>query len=123
MDETRWLTWNPQFSCSGSLTFTSVTTQFAKYKIGNAELKWETRCVGTLGGTASTDIYITVPFESLQMTNTFAPVVGAGNTNAVAAKIFVNAGTPDKITFQRYDAGNYPTSGSNIILGFGFYEI
>jgi hypothetical protein len=119
--EIDWLSWTPAYSASGSLTYTSVSTIFAKYKlVGHAKSEFEIQASGTLGGSASTDLYTTMPFESAQSAN--SPTCGAGNTATVAAKVFVTAGTPDKLSFQKYDGSNYATSGSCVIKGIGMYE-
>ena len=121
IEETRWLTWAPVYSASGSLTYTSVSTTWAKNKLrGNATLEWTLRASGTLGGTASTQLFSTGPFESSQVANN--PVCGVGNTATVSAKVFMSGGTPDLITWSKYDTSNYATSGSNTINGEGFYE-
>ena len=120
--ETRWLSWTPAYAASGSLTYTSVTTTFAKYKlVGDSMLFWELRATGTLGGVASTTITNTVPFEALQIAS--SPLAGSGNTATVAARVFLSAGTPDLIAWSKYDVSNYATSGSNVLNGQGFWEI
>lgn len=119
--ETRWLSWNPTYSASGSLTYTSVSTTYAKYKLRfENELVWELRSSGTLGGSASTELYATLPFEAAQSANSNA--CGFGNTAGVAARVFISAGTPDKVVFSKYDASNFATSGTCVNNGAGFYE-
>jgi hypothetical protein len=118
--ETDWLSWTPTYSTSGSLTYASISTAFSKYKILPARVSWELRCTGTLGGSASNQILFTVPFEALQSANSVA--CGFGNTATVAGVFFITAGTPDKITVQKYDGSNYATSGASVINGEGTYE-
>lgn len=120
--ETRWLDWTPAYSASGSLTYTSVTTAVAKYKIvGESELHYEIRATGTLGGTASTTLSATLPFEGAQSANNMS--TGAGQTATVSAKVYITGGTPDKLNIEKYDTSNYATSGSCAIVSFGGYEI
>ncbi len=118
--ESDWLTWAPVYTASGSLTYTSVSTTFAKYKHTPNGIRWELRASGTLGGTASTQLLCTVPFEALQSAN--SPACGFGNTAGVSAVIFVTAATPDKLTFSKYDISNYATSGACVLNAAGFYE-
>ena len=119
--ETSWLVWAPVYSASGSLTYTSVTSTIARYKIRIAKLDYVLKSTGTLGGSASTDLRATVPFECSQSAN--APAGGYGQTATVAAKLFIAPATPDLITVQKYDGSNYATSGTNVINAAGFYEI
>ena len=46
----------------------------------------------------------------------------ADTTAAAAAAVIITAGTPDKISWLKYDGSNYATSGSNTVKGEGFYE-
>lgn len=60
--DTVWTPWTPTYGASGSMTYTSVTTNVAKYiRLGTACF-----CIlnfnGTTGGTASTIITATLPF-------------------------------------------------------------
>lgn len=118
--ESDWLTWAPQYSATGSLTFTSVSTTFAKYKQVNQAIFFELRCSGTLGGTASNVILCTVPFEALQSAN--SATAGYGLTATVTGTVFITAGTPDKLSFAKYDGSNYATSGTIVINMHGRYE-
>jgi hypothetical protein len=61
--ETRWLTWTPTFTAAGSMTYTSVTTTVAIYKITNENININFRSTGTTGGTASTSIDVSLPFD------------------------------------------------------------
>lgn len=119
-EETRWLTWTPVYSASGSLTYTSVTSTIARYKISNAKLDYVLKSTGTLGGTASTQIEFTMPFEAAVAGN---PPGGFGVTATVAAKVSIINGTPDGMRVEKYDTSNYANSGTNVINVAGFYEI
>jgi len=58
--ETRWLTWQPAYSASGSMTYTSVSTTFASYRIAGRMCFTNFRFSGTTGGTADSSIYFTL---------------------------------------------------------------
>lgn len=118
--ETRWLNWTPAYSCSGSLTYTSVTTTFARYKVGLNDTRWQLRSSGTLGGVASTEIRFTTPMQILDANNSVC--VGAGFSGGVAASLASATGPPDLVRVLRYDGGNYPTSGTNVIQASGAYR-
>lgn len=122
VSESRWMNWQPAYSGSGSLTYTSVTTTFATYKIrDDATIEYRLQSSGTLGGSASTTLLSTLPFESSQSAN--SDVCGYGLTATVTAKIFITAGTPDQISFQKYDSSNYATSGACVNKVNGMYQI
>lgn len=116
--ESRWLDWTPTTSASGSLTWTSISVTFAKYRVARNKIDIKENISGTLGGSASTTLAFTLPW---QVTNTTPPIFG--NTASVTLKSFTTAGTPDQASIQKYDASNYATSGSCAIVGYGGYEI
>jgi len=47
-----WFNYTPTYSASGSMTFTSVTTDHAIYRVSGGEVVFKHRAYGTLGGTA-----------------------------------------------------------------------
>jgi hypothetical protein len=59
--ETRVADWQPVYTGSGSLTYTSVSTTRAKYKIVGKNLNVWFYAAGTTGGTTSTEIRATLP--------------------------------------------------------------
>lgn len=118
--ETRWMDWAPAYSASGSLTYTSVTTTSAKYKINGDRVMYYLTSTGTLGGSASNALMATVPLDS-SITSTIA---GNGNTANVATKgVYFSTGTPDKFAVEKYDGSNYATSGSCAVNIFGQYFV
>lgn len=122
---TRWLTWVPTSSCSGSLTYSSVTYPQAIYCITErGTLKYKVTSSGTLGGSASNTIYLTTPFKAAVN----GLMVGAFMVNDAAGITFggayTTAGTPDKLSIQKYlSTVNYSTSGTGVLTGEGFYEV
>lgn len=121
--ETRWLTWTPATTCSGSLTYTSITNSWFLYKLTPNKLDYSFRQTGTLGGSASNIIYNTVPFD-LARAATASVACGFGFTaGGVVANGSSVSGTPDQIAITKYDLSNYATSGANVNSMQGFYEI
>jgi hypothetical protein len=59
--ETRWLTWTPTYSASGSMTYTSVTTSRSEYKIHGDFTTVRLEANGTTGGTVSSELRATSP--------------------------------------------------------------
>lgn len=57
-------TWSPSYAAGGSMTFTSVTTQHAKYVIIGKVLWIWLVAYGTTGGSAAANITFTIPFTT-----------------------------------------------------------
>lgn len=79
--ESRWLDWQPVYSASGSMTYTSVTTTRAKYKIRYDDVHINLYTSGTTGGTASNAIYATPPFTPALAVNMATKLYYTGLTN------------------------------------------
>jgi len=54
-------TWTPSWTCSGSMTISSVSLSYARYWRVGPVVHCQVRATFTLGGTASSDIYFTLP--------------------------------------------------------------
>jgi hypothetical protein len=109
--ETRLLDWTPAWSASASMTYTTVTTTIANYQIVGRRCKTFTRASGTIGGTPSTTVLATLPFESALIAT--AAEQGAGTGDSVFGRAFISAGTPDQVSILRYDAANW-TAGARV---------
>lgn len=116
--ESRWMDWVPATGTSGSLTWTSITISYAKYRVVSNKVDIKASISGTLGGTASITLTFTLPFQVADLS---VPVFG--NTAGVTLKSFSTSGTPDKASIQKYDASNYATSGTCAVVATGGYEI
>jgi hypothetical protein len=122
--ESDWLQWNPQYSASGSMTFTSVTTDGAWYKVGHRQCFVQLRAFGTTGGTASFEIRATAPFENYQasMLPAMSGFFRDGSAFG-AAYSFIGASTPDYIACERYDGSNFGLGTNRGMNVGGSYEI
>lgn len=98
--ETRWLNWNPQFSASGSMTYTGVTINTGRYKIRSRSLDIQLNASGTTGGTASNILIATLPFTSAR-----SMVVGAVLTAGVFGGSYVTA--TGNLSIVKYDLTNF----------------
>jgi hypothetical protein len=57
-----WLNWVPgAYSCTGTMTYTSVTTILAKFRMSGNEVMVKHKSTGTTGGTASYGIIVPLP--------------------------------------------------------------
>jgi hypothetical protein len=123
--ETRILTWQPVYSASASMTYTSVTTDIAEYKITERALSFEFEAHGTTGGTPNLTIYATCPFEVrnvAQQPAVTAWVLDTGSAG-IGAFAYFNASTPDQLAFRRYDSANWGAGAGRYINGNGKYFI
>ena len=59
--DSRWISWTPTYTASGSMTWTSITTEHARYKIVNDVVFFEIFVHGTTGGTQSNELRFTLP--------------------------------------------------------------
>jgi hypothetical protein len=118
--ETRWLDYQPAYSANGAMTFTTVTTNIARYKLDEETLNAWVKATGTTGGTANTQIIATMPFEASQVA--LAPQ-GWGSAAGLAARVSVIAGTPDLMVVSKYDLANYALSAGTTISGQVVYEV
>ena len=115
-----WFSWIPTYSASGAMTFTSVTTQYAKYRAHGHHIQFIFRSSGTLGGTPDTGVYVTCPVAPAVITGTYL-VFTAGNSETPVGAGILDTVTP-RLTVQRYDAGNYTGGAGKVVFGEGFYE-
>jgi len=110
--ETRWLSWLPTYTGSASLTFGTVTTTEATYKLDSSNMHLRIRAFGTTGGTASNNILATTPF-AIANTN---PVGFGGwvtDTSNIAGLCFVNGAS--QLGFAKYDSSNFGLGASRSI--------
>ncbi len=98
--ETRWLDWTPQFSASGSMTYTGVTPTTTRYKFRQRSLDVQLNASGTTGGTASNVLLATLPFTASR-----SVVVGAVLTAGVFGGAYVTA--TGSLSIVKYDLSNF----------------
>lgn len=120
--ETDPLTWAPQWSANSSMTFTSVTTDVAEYKIVGRELRFEIGGIGTIGGTVNTSVIATLPFVARNASYfpAFAGWVNTTGSSAVGGYCLYASGS---VYFRRYDFGNWSAGSGRTGNGNGVYMI
>jgi hypothetical protein len=101
--ETRWLTYTPTYSASGSMTWTSVTTTTSAYKIISDNLSLELFALGTTGGTASTELRATIPFGATPAGNNQRFGGGAVDNVGISCIHFIST----TLNTARFDAANF----------------
>lgn len=121
--ETRWLSWLPTYSANGSMTFGTVTTTTAKYKVLAKRCDIRITATGTTGGSASNALLMTTPFTGI------ASYAGSGatviDTTAIAGHAIMGYGDVyTYFAFLKYDASNYGLgTGRGCYAGIISYEI
>lgn len=120
--ETRPLTWAPAWSASASMTYTSITTDLAEYKIVGRELRFEVDAFGTIGGTVNTSTIATLPFAARNLAY-FVAFSGWVNTTGSAAVGGYCVYISGAVYFRRYDFGNWTAGTGRYSNGNGVYMI
>lgn len=117
--ETRWLTWLPTYTAGGSMTFGTVTTGRANYKIQGDKLTVSLYANGTLGGSASNTVIATAPFTSSAAVNSQwqggACQDSGDSAGPICATVQI-ANPANLISFRRYDSSNFDL-GAAFIMG------
>jgi hypothetical protein len=94
--ETRWLTYTPVITPSGSMTYETVTVVHARYKVGENTVILQVNTTGTIGGTPSSSINVSTPLSTL--TSSFQ---GYGRVDNYGSKI-VSIGSDNAAYFTCY---------------------
>lgn len=121
--ETRWLNWQPTYSASGSMTWTSVTTNLATYRIMVNKVEFIHRATGTTGGTASSALKSTMPFSSAEFggSGIHSPFCQENGSGSRPGSFYFSAAST--IDVFNETAGNYGLGAGRAIYGRSFYEI
>jgi hypothetical protein len=119
-----WADWTPSYSAAGAMTYTSVTTDEARYCVVGNLLHYKIRANGTTGGTANPEIYFTSPLNRID-------TVAYGG--AAAAFLYDNGDKAGIVTFfgnsqntirvSKYDGSNWGLGETKVFIVSGFFEI
>ena len=116
--ETRWLTWVPAYSASGSMTYTSVTASIAQYKVTDGKCFIQHRSTGTTGGTANTELRFSLPFSPTATPTYVCNVVDTAFIPGTVYNISTNV-----LACSKYDNSNFGLAGSKRADINTFFEI
>lgn len=123
--ETRWLTYTPTYSASGSMTYTSVTTNLAIYKLNNNYCFLVVSSTGTTGGTAAGELRCTTPIARNNTAN--YPYAGAASvtdgTSGISGICNWQGTSTQLLAFQRYDGGTFTLAVGREAKGTIFYAV
>lgn len=111
--------YQPSYSCSGSMTFTSVTTQLAWYIQLGPLVIFTVDAWGTVGGTVDTEVHISLPLRSMSVYGCMIGNVSIdGGLGRPAGVLFVNNET---IKIRRYDNASWVAGASRAARVTGLY--
>lgn len=96
-------TWVPSYGAGGSMTYTSVTTTYARYWQCGDHGECTIYARGTTGGSASAYLTVTLPFTSAALTDQTFPIAIEENGTASIGKIVIPTGSS---TARIYKADN-----------------
>ena len=119
---TEWATWSPSYGATGSMTYTSVSTDIARWARIGKFVYFIMIAHGTTGGSASTGIEFTLPSTPSNGTNSClggCMVFDAANI----AGSFINSDAAATIGVYKYDGVNWNLAASKYIRVSGFYEV
>jgi len=123
--ETRWMTWTPTYAASGSMTFTSVTTDLMIYKIVGSHVQMQGQARGTTGGTTASEVTFTVPIEgqdfglaTIQGQPSAGSYIRTGATGGIFGAVQYSAAKT--LRARKYDSSNWSLDAS---AAFGFSSL
>lgn len=117
-----WFNWTPTYSGSGSMTYTSVTTHRARFRLDGSSCTIQLRANGTTGGTADVEIRATLPFWSASYDQSLAGYVIDGAAAAYQAAI-VRFSASNEIGVIKFDYSNWGIGSARWIQVNGTYEV
>lgn len=119
---TAWTSWTPTYSASGSMTWTSVTTEYAKYFKSGKTVHYAIGADGTTGGVVDYELRFTAPLTIA--TNTSPRGVGMGYIEKGSAVIgaYAKIVSATVIGVWHHTGVSYGTTTGRRIRMFGTYE-
>ncbi len=118
-----WFNWTPTYGALGSMTFGTVSTAYAKYKIDGSSLTFRINFSGTTGGSASNGITFTIPVNRLQTVSYdhVGECKATDSTNQWGNLQFDS--TASTISVYKTSDANWGIGANNGITGSGIYDI
>jgi len=117
--ETRKLSFAPTYSASGSMTYGTITTTEASYKISGSKCRVFFDNSGTTGGTPSNEIKMTVPFTPGASSN----VTSTGSTTDAAFTVGFGYVASGVLFVRKSDSSNFAAGAGRGCRQNLFYEI
>lgn len=115
-----WATWTPTYTCSGSMTYTAVTTNAAIYQRHGNTIRLKVVATGTIGGTVSNGVRFSLPVTQGVFEST--PYAGYVTDAATASALAYQFST-SVVEVMRYDAVNWTAGTNRVIAAWGEYRV
>jgi hypothetical protein len=116
-----WFNYLPSYSASGSMTFTGVTTEIARFKIVGKTCFVNLSAFGTTGGSADTFLYVTLP---VNYAISFNGACRGFDGSITVQRLFYFAGdSNNRILVANYNFSNWGLAATKEIKAIFFYEI
>lgn len=108
----------PTYTGSGLLTYTTVTTRYAKYQVRYGRVFFRLQATGTTGGTTNTDILATLPFlhNAIEASSIFPVycIVNDGGNN-LTGQAYLGASDTANVNMRKTDASNWGLGASRVV--------
>lgn len=119
--EPNFATWNPTYGASGSMTWTSISTNYAKYLRRGNIVYFTINATGTIGGTASSDLTFSLPVD-FASTSIAGPAIVFNNSSSGTFGYWSFSGT-STVVVRLSGATNWtqPGTASGFVIN-GYYE-
>lgn len=116
-DQFAYTSYTPTLSVGGGSTYTSTTTTYAKYRQINKDVKVKANFTGTLGGSATDRIFVTLP-----VTTNGDSLAGSAHVvdNGTRVGAFIHSVSTTQIEIQRYDSANFTAGTISIVFNFDY---
>lgn len=119
-----WFNYTPTVTASGSMTIASLVINNASFSIKGKTVFLNVRATFTLGGTASTQVSVTLPVEAASIAGWS---YGLGSfydaSSSVSGWAYIAASTPDYIGIKKYDGSNMSLGAGRMVTTQMFYAI
>jgi hypothetical protein len=109
-----WFTYTPTITPNASMTYTSLSYAYNKFTINGGICTFIVRVSGTVGGTPSTYMSVTMPIAHSN-SNAVGGSANVDSNNSVMGKILDSGGTT-AVRVWRYDGGNWTAGTSRYIF-------
>jgi hypothetical protein len=117
-----WFNYAPIYSANGSMTFTSVTNNYAKWRCINKTVLVNAKATGTVGGTPSTALIVSLPVKALTDQALAGATTITDGGASLAGRCFLST-TKDGVISGRADATNWSAGSGRIVVPSISYEM
>lgn len=114
-----WFNWTPTFGGSGSMTYTAVTTRYARFRISGRTLMLAIYANGTTGGSASNTLTATIPLEPVYATANPAGPVWVLDDTYMVGYCYVGSAA---LNVRKHDTSNWGIGINKVFSAQVTYE-